>query len=65
MADVGTGTVASFNKVMNSDDEESKKKVLANEVSNNAGYEIVREIKKEKGENTITNGRNILQNRIL
>lgn len=34
MAGVGTGTVARFNKVMNSDDEELKKKVLANEVSN-------------------------------
>ncbi len=33
MAGVGTGTVARFNKVMNSDDEELKKKVLANEVS--------------------------------
>ena len=29
MAGVGTGTVARFNKVMNSDDEELKKKVLA------------------------------------
>lgn len=41
MAGVGTGTVAMFNKVMNSDDEELKKKVLANEVSINAGYEKV------------------------
>ena len=38
MAGVGTGTVARFNKVMNSDDEELKKKLLANEVSINAGY---------------------------
>lgn len=28
MAGVGTGTVARFNKVMNSDDEELKKKFL-------------------------------------
>lgn len=48
MAGVGTGTVARFNKVMNSDDEELKKKVLANEVSINAGYEKVRESEKEK-----------------
>ena len=41
MAGVGTGTVARFNKVMNSDDEELKKKVLANEVSINVGYEKV------------------------
>lgn len=39
MAGVGTGTVARFNKVMNSDDEELKKKVLANEVSINADRE--------------------------
>ena len=37
----GVGTVARFNKVMNSDDEELKKKVLANEVSINVGYEKV------------------------
>ena len=48
MAGVGTGTVARFNKVMNSDDEELKKKVLANEVSINAGYEKVRESEKER-----------------
>lgn len=33
MAGVGTGTVARFNKVMNSDDEELKKKVLSGETS--------------------------------
>lgn len=38
MSGVGTGTVARFNKVMNSDDEELKNKVLTNEVSINAGY---------------------------
>lgn len=45
MAGVGTGTVARFNKVMNSDDEELKKKVLANEVSINACY---KELTQEK-----------------
>lgn len=53
MAGVGTGTVARFNKVMNSGDEELKKKVLANEVSINAGYEKVRE--SEKGKENIDN----------
>ena len=53
MAGVGTGTVARFNKVMNSDDEELKKKVLANEVSINAGYEKIKKSEKEK-ENTDT-----------
>lgn len=48
MAGVGTGTVARFNKVMKSDDEELKKKVLSNEVSINAGYEKVREKEKQK-----------------
>lgn len=48
MAGVGTGTVARFNKVMKSDDEELKKKVLSNEVSINAGYEKVREKEKKK-----------------
>ena len=48
LAGVGTGTVARFNKVMNSDDEELKKKVLANEVSINAGYEKVKKNEKEK-----------------
>lgn len=52
LAGVGTGTVARFNKVMNSDDEELKKKVLSNEVSINAGYEKIRESEKKK-ENTI------------
>lgn len=48
MAGVGTGTVARFNKVMNSNDEELKKKVLSNEVSINAGYEKIRESEKKK-----------------
>lgn len=38
-AGVSAGTVARYDTVMNSDDEELKKKVLANEVSINAGYE--------------------------
>ncbi len=48
IAGVGTGTVARFNKVMNFDDEELKKKVLANEVSINAGYEKVKKVKRKK-----------------
>lgn len=48
IAGVGTGTIARFNKVMNSNDEELKKKVLANEMSINAGYEKVRENEKKK-----------------
>lgn len=48
MAGVGTGTVARFNKVMNSDDEELKKKVLSNEVSINAGYEKVKKSERKK-----------------
>ena len=48
LAGVGTGTVARFNKVMKSDDEELKKKVLSNEVSINAGYKKVREKEKKK-----------------
>lgn len=51
MAGVGVGTIARYNRVMNSDDEELKKKVLSNEVSINAGYEKVRESEKKK-ENT-------------
>lgn len=45
MAGVGTGTIARYNRVMNSDDEELKKKVLSNEVKINKAYEEVR--KKE------------------
>lgn len=32
LAGVGTGTIARFNRVMSSDDEELKKKLLADEV---------------------------------
>lgn len=38
MAGVGTGTVARFNKVMNSDDEDIKQRVLSGETSISAGY---------------------------
>lgn len=48
MAGVGTGTIARFNKVMNSDDEELKKKVLANEVSINAGYKEIKQKENNK-----------------
>ena len=40
MAGVGTGTIARYNRVMNSDDEELKKKVLADEVKINTAYGI-------------------------
>lgn len=36
---VGTGTIARYNRVMNSDDEELKRKVLADEVKINAGQD--------------------------
>lgn len=52
MAGVGTGTVARFNKVMNSDDDELKKKVLANEVSINASYKELAQRKNEGKTNT-------------
>lgn len=48
MAGVGTGTVARFNKVMKSEDEELKKDVVAGNVSINAGYEKVKEKEKPK-----------------
>ena len=54
MAGVGTGTVARFNKVMNSDDEDLKKKVLANEMSINAGYNKIKENKKVEDNNVTT-----------
>ena len=53
MAGVGTGTIARYNRVMNSDDEELKKKVLSNEVKINTAYEKVR--KKETENNNISN----------
>lgn len=48
LAGVGTGTIARYNHVMNSDDEELKKKVLADEVKINTAYEKVREKEKKK-----------------
>lgn len=53
MAGVGTGTIARYNRVMNSDDEELKKKVLTDKVKINAAYEEVR--KKEKEKENISN----------
>lgn len=38
LAGVGTGTIARFNRVMNSDDEELKQRVLSGETSISAGY---------------------------
>lgn len=48
MAGVGTGTIARYNRVMNSNDEELKKKVLADEVKINTAYEKVKKSEKEK-----------------
>ena len=48
MAGVGTGTIARYNRVMNSDDEELKRKVLADEVKINTAYEKVREQERKK-----------------
>lgn len=48
LAGVGTGTVARFNRVMKSDDEELKKKVLADEVKINTAYEKIRKKEKKK-----------------
>lgn len=47
MAGVGTGTIARYNRVMNSDDEELKKKVLSDEVKINTAYEEIRKKEKE------------------
>ena len=52
LANVGTGTIARFNRVMSSDDEELKKKLLANEVKINTAYEKIRE--KEKTKENVT-----------
>lgn len=53
LANVGTGTIARFNRVMSSDDEELKKKLLADEVKINTAYEKIREKEKPK-ENVAT-----------
>ena len=59
MAGVGTGTIARYNRVMNSDDEELKKKVLSDEVKINTAYEEIR--KKEKEVDNIEASNNIEQ----
>lgn len=38
MAGVGTGTVARFSKIMNSNNEDVKQRVLSGETSISAGY---------------------------
>lgn len=43
LAGVGIGTIARFNRVMSSDDEDLKKKLLADEVKINTAYEKIRE----------------------
>lgn len=50
MAGVGTGTIARFNRVMNSDNEDLKKKLLADEVKINTAYEKIRKEEKKNGE---------------
>lgn len=52
LAGVGTGTIARFNRVMSSDDEELKKKLLADEMKINTAYEKIRE--KEKPKENVT-----------
>lgn len=56
LAGVGTGTIARFNRVMSSDDEDLKKKLLADEVKINTAYEKIRE--KEKSKENVTNESN-------
>nr|WP_142411322.1 hypothetical protein [Clostridium sp. Marseille-P7770] len=53
MAGVAVGTVARYNRVMNSDDENLKEKVNSGEVTVNRAYEEVR--KKEKEKENISN----------
>lgn len=55
MAGVGTGTIARYNRVMNSDDEELKKKVLSDEVKINTAYEEIRKKEKEEGNKEVFN----------
>lgn len=47
-ANVGSGTIARYDKVMNSDNEEIKKKMENGELSINTAYEKVREQEKKK-----------------
>lgn len=49
LAGVGTGTVARFNRIMSSNDEELKKKVLANKIKINTAYEQIREKEQQGG----------------
>lgn len=55
MAGVGTGTIARYNRVMNSDDEELKKKVLSDEVKINTAYEEIRKKEKEVENREVSN----------
>lgn len=61
LAGVGTGTIARYNRVMNSDDEELKRKVLADEVKINTAYEKVR--KSERKKENIDNKSSISQSK--
>lgn len=48
LAGVGTGTVARYNRVMNSDNEELKKDVKTGKITVNTAYEKVREQERQK-----------------
>ncbi len=50
MAGVGTGTVARFNRVMKSDNDELKKKLLDDKVKINTAYEKIRNSEKKNEE---------------
>lgn len=62
-ANVGSGTIARYDKVMNSDNEEIKRKMENGELSINAAYEKVRkqEKKKENMNNDTTTQSSITQ----
>lgn len=47
-AGAGTGTIVRFNRVMKSDNDDLKKKLLADEVKINTAYEKVRESERKK-----------------
>lgn len=53
MAGVGVGTIARYNRVMNSDNETLKQEVKSGKVSINAGYEKVRKSEQEKENSNI------------
>lgn len=59
LALVGIGTVARYNRVMNSNDEELKKSMLANQISINAAYQKI--LTEHKESNNIAHQDNILQ----